>query len=168
MAKDKGKPAAEPAEGAPKKGKGKLLIIIIAAVVLLAGGGGAAWYFLHAKKAGGHEEAKHEAEPSKPPVFVKLEPFTVNLTADGEDHYLQTDIDLQVADHKVTDNIKAHMPEIRNSVLLLLSSKTAGMLVPVEGKQKLSNEIKEQINKALHAKEEEGVSGVFFTSFVIQ
>lgn len=168
MAKGKEKPAAEPVEGAPKKGKGKLLIIIIAAVVLLAGGGGAAWYFLHAKKAGGHEEAKHAAEPSKPPVFVKLEPFTVNLTADGEEHYLQTDIELRVVEQKVIDNVKAHMPEIRNNVLLLLSSKTAGALVSAEGKQKLSSEITEQINKVLHAKEEDGVSGVFFTSFVIQ
>lgn len=171
MAKDKGKPAAEAAagdEGAPKKGKkAKLLIIIVAAVVLLAGGGGAAWYFLHAKKADHEETAKHE-EPAKPPVFVKLESFTVNLTADGEDHYLQTEIELKVADAKVTENIKAHMPEIRNNVLLLLSSKTAGALSPMEGKQKLSEEIQGQINKVLHAKDEEGVSGVFFTSFVIQ
>ncbi|MDP2785924.1 MAG: flagellar basal body-associated protein FliL [Sulfurimicrobium sp.] len=167
MAKDKGKPAAEVAEGAPKKGKGKLLIIIIAAVVLLGGGGGAAWYFLHAKKPGDGEQVKHE-EPAKPPVFVKLEAFTVNLTADGEDHYLQTDVELKVADAKVSDNIKAHMPEIRNNILLLLSSKTAGALSSMEGKQKLSNELKEQVNKVLHAKDADGVSGVFFTSFVIQ
>lgn len=167
MAKDKGKPAVEVAEGAPKKGKGKLLIIIIAAVVLLGGGGGAAWYFLHAKKTGGEEQVKHE-EPAKPPVFVKLEAFTVNLTADGEDHYLQTDVELKVADAKVSDDIKAHMPEIRNNILLLLSSKTAGALSSMEGKQKLSNELKEQVNKVLHAKDADGVSGVFFTSFVIQ
>ena len=167
MAKDSGKPAAEVVEGAPKKGKGKLLIIIIAAVVLLGGGGGAAWYFLHAKKAGDGEQAKHE-EPAKPPVFVKLESFTVNLTADGEDHYLQTDIELKVADAKVSDDIKAHMPEIRNNVLLLLSSKTASALSSMEGKQKLSSEVKEQVNKVLHAKDADGVSGVFFTSFVIQ
>lgn len=167
MAKGKEKPAADATEGAPKKGKGKLIIIIVAAVVLLGGGGGAAWYFLHAKKSG-HEEVKHEAEPAKPPVFAKLETFTVNLTADGEDHYLQTDIELKVADAKVSENIKVHMPEIRNNVLLLLSSKTASNLASVDGKQKLSAEIKGQINKVLHAKEEEGVSGVFFTSFVIQ
>ena len=167
MAKDKGKPVAEVVEAAPKKGKGKLLIIIVAAVVLLGGGGGAAWYFLHGKKAGNEEQVKHE-EPAKPPVFVKLEAFTVNLTADGEDHYLQTDIELKVADAKVSDVIKEHMPEIRNNVLLLLSSKTAGALSSMEGKQKLSNEIKEQVNKVLHAKDADGVSGVFFTSFVIQ
>ncbi|MDD5403143.1 MAG: flagellar basal body-associated protein FliL [Sulfuricella sp.] len=167
MAKDKGKPAAEAAEAAPRKGKGKLLIIIVAAVVLLGGGGGAAWYFLHGKKEGGEATAKHE-DPAKPPVFVKLEAFTVNLTADGEDHYLQTDIELKVSDAKVSDQVKEHMPEIRNNVLLLLSSKTAGALSTMEGKQKLSDEIKEQVNKVLHVKDADGVSGVFFTSFVIQ
>lgn len=168
MSKDKAKPAADAAEAAPKKGKGKLLIIIVAAVLLLAGGGGAAWFVLH-KKSAGHEEtqAKHE-EPAKPPVFARLESFTVNLSADGEEHYLQTDIELQVHDAKDVDKIKAHMPEVRNNILLLLSSKTAGALASVEGKEKLSSEIREQINKALHAKEGEGVSGVFFTSFVIQ
>lgn len=171
MAKDKEKPADDEAEVAPKKGKGKLLIIlIVAAVVLLAAGGGAAWYFMHAQKAAhdGQEEAKPETKPGKPPVFVKLEPFTVNLATDGEEHMLQTDIELKVADAKATETVKAHMPEIRNTLLLLLSSKTAGALASAEGKQKLSGEIKAQINKALHVKEDEGVSGVFFTSFVIQ
>lgn len=167
MAKDKEKPAAEGVEGAPKKGKLKLIIIIVAAVVLLAGGGGAAWFFLQAKKSGHEEEAKHE-EPAKPPVFAKLETFTVNLAADGEEHYLQTDIELKVADAKVIEKVKTFMPEIRNNILLLLSSKTAGALSTMEGKQKLSNEIKGQINKALQATDEDGVSGVFFTSFVIQ
>lgn len=167
MAKDKEKPAAEAAEGSPKKGKRKLLIIIVAIVVALAGGAGGAWYFLHTKKAGPDAEAKHE-EPAKPPVFVKLEAFTVNLRADGEEHYLQTDIELKVADAKITDKVKAHMPEIRNNVLLLLSSKTAGELSSTEGKQKLSGEIMGQINKVLQGTDEDGVSGVFFTSFVIQ
>ena len=167
MAKDKGKPV--PADEAPKKkGKGKLLIIIVAVLVVLGvAGGGAAWFLLHGKKSG-PEAAKHEAEAGTPPVFVKLETFTVNLTADGEDHYLQTEIELKVANAKVTENVKAHMPEIRNNVLLLLSSKTAGSLAPMEGKQKLSREIADQINKVLHVKGDEGVTGVFFTSFVIQ
>ena len=170
MAKDKGKPAVDVAAGAPTKGKGKLLVIIVAAVVLLAGGGGGAWYFMHAKKSAhdGQETGKHDAEPAKPPVFVKLETFTVNLTSEGEDRMLQTDVELKVADAKVTDTIKAHMPEIRNALLLLLSSKTASALATAEGKQKLSGEVRAQINKVLNVKEAEGVSGVFFTSFVIQ
>jgi flagellar basal body-associated protein FliL len=60
------------------------------------------------------------------------------------------------------------MPEVRNALLLHLSSKTASALSSSEGKQKLSREIKEKINKELHAKGDEGVSGVYFTSFLIQ
>lgn len=170
MAKDKGKAAAAPAEAAPvaKRGKAKLLIVVVVAVVLLGGAGGAAWYFLHAKKGGATEETKKEAKPAEAPVFVKLKPFTVNLTSEGEDHYLQTEIELKVADAKMTDKIKEHMPEVRNNLLLLLSSKTAGTLGSMEGKQKLAKEIEDQVNKALGTKAEDGVSGVFFTSFVIQ
>ncbi len=168
MAKDKEKPAAAAEEAAPKKGKGKLLVIIIAAVVLLAGGGGgAAWYFLKAKKPASAEEAKKE-KPDAPPVFTRLETFTVNLTADGEEHYLQTDVELKVADIKVVEAIKAHMPEIRSNLLLLLSSKTASVVATLDGKKKLSKEMVKQVNEILHAKEGEGVSDVYFTTFVIQ
>lgn len=102
------------------------------------------------------------------PIFLKLEPFTVNLTADDAEHFLQTEIELKVADHKVTDLIKANIPNIRNNVLLLLSSKTARTLSSIEGKQKLGDEIKKLLNKILNGREDGGVSEVLFTSFVIQ
>ncbi len=121
------------------------------------------------KPAGeGAKEAAHDTKPEQPPVFVKLETFTVNLVAEGEDHILQTDIELKVADAKSIEIVKGHMPEIRNTLLLLLSSKTASALASAEGKRKLSGDIKVQINKLLHVNESEGVSGVYFTSFVIQ
>ena len=93
--------AAAPAtaEAPPKKGK-KKLIIILAAVLLLAGiGGGVAVYMMKKKAAeaaaaeaaseegegAGDAHAKHAPKKEKkgdahaPPVFVPLEPFTVNL-----------------------------------------------------------------------------------------
>jgi flagellar FliL protein len=121
------------------------------------------------KTAGQHKAEKKE-EAEKPPVFTRLEQFTVNLQrSDGEDHYLQVEMDLQVADDKVIENIKLRMPQIRNAMLLLLSSKTADDLAPVEGKQKLAAEIVAQVNKILGAKEpKQGVLGVYFSAFVIQ
>ena len=163
-------PPAEAPEEAPKpKKKGKLLIILLA-LVLLGGGGGAAWWFLAGSKAGtGQAHEKEEAE--KPPVFTRLDQFTVNLQrgADGEDHYLQVDVDLQVADDKVTEQIKLRMPQIRNALLLLMSSKTAEELGPVEGKQRLATDIVTQVNKILGVKDpKQGVLGVYFSAFVIQ
>lgn len=163
-------PPAEAPEEAPKpKKKGKLLVIILA-LALLGGGGGAAWWFLvGSKSATGQSHKKEEAE--KPPVFTRLDQFTVNLQRgpDGEDHYLQVDVDLQVADDKVIEQIKLRMPQIRNALLLLLSSRTADDLAPVEGKQKLAADIVAQVNKILGAKDsKQGVLGVYFSAFVIQ
>jgi len=158
---------AESEEDVPAKKKGgKLLIIIIAVVVLLGGGGGAAWFFLM-NKPSGTEPAAPKVEAPKPPIFMSLETFTVNLQ--GGSSYLQLNIDLRVSDDKVIDAIKLHMPEIRNGILLLLSSKSVTDLSTVAGKQKLGEEIRAQVNKliALHDPKH-GVLGVFFTSFVIQ
>jgi len=167
MARDKAK-EEQKGEGsgaeAPKK-KSKLPLVL-AVLAILAGGGGAAWYFL--QSAGGHGQAAKE-EKLQPPVFVTLETFTVNLQGDGGDHYLQVGVDLKVADQAVADAVKLHMPEIRNGVLLLLSSKRGEELVSMAGKQKLSMEIQEQVNKPLNLKPgSKGVVGVYFTSFVIQ
>lgn len=162
MARDKAKVEAV-AEEPPKKKKGKLFLVL---GILLVLGGGAAWYFAQSDT----KPAEHKEEKPKPPVFVTLETFTVNLQADGGgEHYLQVGIDLKVTDLTVVDLVKLHMPEIRNGVLLLLSSQSAEQIASLEGKQKLSAEIQEQVNKPLNAKATgKGVTGVFFTSFVIQ
>jgi len=152
----------ESVEAKPKK-KGKLLIIVIL-VVLLAGGGGAAWYFMQGSK---DHHAAPEKPVEKPPVFEKLEQFTVNLT--GGEHYLQAEISLKISDPKVGEDIKLHMPEIRDVLLRLLSSKQAEDLATVEGKKQLSEDIQKQTNKVLGVKQpKEGVLAVLFTSFIIQ
>ena len=165
MARDKAKEEAV-ADEPPKKKKGKLFLVLGILLVLGGAGGGAAWYFTQSDT----KLAEHKEEKPKPPVFVTLETFTVNLQADGGgEHYLQVGIDLKVTDPTVVDLVKLHMPEIRNGVLLLLSSKSAEQIASLEGKQKLSADIQEQVNIPLNAKATgKGVTGVFFTSFVIQ
>lgn len=168
MAKDKEKPEVKSAEAAAKPKKPKLIILVIVAVMLIGGGGGAAWYFLMGAKKGGDTHQKEDKQ--KPPVFVTLERFTVNLSSsDGVDHFLMIGVDLKVADQKAADVVKSHMPEIRNGVLLLLSSKTVEVLATLEGKKKLSAEIVKQVNDPLHLKEgEQGTTDALFTEFVIQ
>lgn len=163
----KAAPAAEGSEASAPKSN-KKLIIIIAAVAILAGGGGAAWYFMQPK----HDEHKKEEkkhEPETPPVFVTLESFTVNLQPDPDEKFLQVDLTVKVAKPEQEEELKHHMPEIRNRVLMLLTSKKASELTTLEGKNALAKEITEQIklpfSKEGHPQE---VLGVFFTSFVVQ
>ncbi|MBQ0958458.1 flagellar basal body-associated FliL family protein [Ideonella sp. 4Y11] len=153
--------APDAAEAAPKKGKKKLIIIIAAVAVLLLGGGGAAFYVM--KKNAAAEEAAAEGEdgessahvekkPKKDkkekkddkhalPVFVPLDPFTVNLADRDSDRFAQIGITLQVEDAHAGDEIKAYLPAIRNNILLLLSRKSAQDLAGAEGKELLAEEI---------------------------
>jgi flagellar protein FliL len=161
MASRPNKPLKESNDGKAEKksGKARLAIIIVAVLLVGGAGGAAAWYYgnLHATPA------------PKIPVFLSLETFTVNLEPENSDQHLQTNLTLKVGDNEAVSRIKLHMPEVRNRVLLLLSSKTASQIATVEGKKKLATELLAEINQPF----EEGAGGqavesVLFTSFVIQ
>ncbi len=153
-------PAAD--EAPPRKSK-KKLFIIIGMVVLLAGGGGGAWFMTQAKNAPGVAKS----EPPKPPVFMPLETFTVNLQ--GGVNYLQADITLQVSDPAQLEEIKLHMPRVRSRLLALLSSKNAEDLATTENKKILAQEIMAQITQPFYPKgKPQKIDDVLFTTFVIQ
>lgn len=161
MAQDKEK------EAVPQKKPRKKLVVALAALVILGAAGGAgAWYYQN-HPALAHKKAKEE--PPKPPVFVSLETFTVNLQPDPAEQFLQVDLTLQLADEAEAELIKQHMPEVRNRLLMLLTSKKSSEISSVEGKKKLSVEISAQLKEAFVAGSKlQKVAGVFFTSFVIQ
>lgn len=159
-------------EGAAPKKSNKKLIIIIAAVVILLGGGVAAWLLTsggHDAEEGEHAaEEKHAAEP-KAPVFVKLDTFTVNLNPEEGDKYLQVDITLNATEKADADMLEQYMPQVRNRVLMILTSKLASEISDMEGKQILGQELTEHINEPYsEGAQPLTVKEAFFTSFVIQ
>ncbi|MFA5913490.1 MAG: flagellar basal body-associated protein FliL [Burkholderiales bacterium] len=167
-------PAEESA--APPRKKRSLLKILLLLTLLAGAAGGGAWYFLRgqepatAPKPGAAKTAKAKQDPSKPPVFVTLEPFTVNLQHDDSAaQYLQVGLALKVNDESVVDKIKLHMPEIRNRILLLLSSKKASEISTLQGKQALSTELAREVGAPLAGSvPAQAIDSVLFTSFVIQ
>lgn len=161
----KAPPQAEVATEAPVVKSKKPLFLILGIVVLVLGGGGAAaWYFTQPKST---QHAK--AEPAKPPVFVNMDAFTVNLQSEDSDKFLQTAFTLQVKDDSQVEIIKQHLPQVRSRLLLLLSSQKASDILTPDGKNQLAKEIIAQVNKPFEPKATpQSVTGVFFTSFVIQ
>lgn len=158
------KVADTPAE-APVKSKKKIYLIAAITLLLIAGAAGG-WFYLQDKNAAA---GSAQVEAPKAPVFITLEPFTVNLQTEDIDQYLQTQFSLQVADSGEADNIKLYMPQVRSRLLTLLSSRKASELNTPEGKQQLTDDIIAQVKKPFTAKgPEQKVSNVFFTSFVIQ
>ncbi len=181
---------------APKK-KGKLFLFLGIGVLVLALGAVAAFMMLKKPPAeegeDGEEVASEAHKPAKkgekapPPVFVKLDAFTVRLQNEGADSYLQTVPELRVLDAHIAEDIKAYMPEIRHKSLLVISAKQPTDVNNPAGVQKLSNELRATINgilshgtsKKKKKKEVEGeisdeaepddpVQAVLFTSFIVQ
>lgn len=191
---------------APPKKKKLLLMIIVGVLVLVLGGGGA-MMMLKKKPVDEEGDDEHPAKEEKsakkakkkdghdtPPVFVKLDAFTVKLQVDQQEAYLQTTPELRVVDLPVGDKVKAYMPEIRHKITLILMSRKAADISGPVGVQKLANEIRVAINRILDGpktvkkkgkkgqvvEEEEheeitdeadpsdSVQAVLFTSFIIQ
>jgi flagellar FliL protein len=196
--------AAEDADAAkpPPKSKKKLIIIVAAVLLLVLGGGGAFLYISKQKAAaaalaeeegGGGEStahapaASHSADKS-PPVYLPMDNMVVNLADAGGERVAQVGITLQVLDSKASDNVKAYMPTIRSSVLMLLSQKTSEELLSAEGKQKLIEDILREASVPFGGGEEDApeesattkkkpkkkvavqypVVGVLFSSLIVQ
>lgn len=171
-AKEEGAEAEVPVVTGSKKKK----FIIIGAIVavVLAAGGGAAAYFLNSSTPH-KKEAKKPAEKSAPAVFLNMENFVVNLQSENGDKYLQAGITMQVKNEEQMTYYKENMPQLRSRIILLLSSKTAEELLTNAGKLKLANEIIKQAQLPFNKDEptskeveDRKISGVFFTSFMIQ
>lgn len=152
---------------APTKKKRLMFMLIgIVALVVLAGGGVGVWLLMTPAEDATHGETA-QLEEEQAPIYEKLDTFTVNL-ADRE-HYLQVELALKLSDPEALSKTKLYMPEVRDVLLRLLSSKTSEELSSQEGKDRLASEIHAQVNEVLRIKEPgKGVKGVLFNSFIIQ
>jgi len=172
----KADPKADAAAAAPAGSKKKLIIMILAAVLVLGAGAGGGWYFSQSTAAHGDEEApakehkkKKKKDPEAKPEYVPVEAFTVNLQPENGEQYLQVQFTLQVAGAEQAALVKDNMALVRNRVLLLLSGKKASEINTVQGKQQLATELKESITEPFEKDgDEQEVSDVLFTSFIIQ
>ena len=164
----------------PPPKKSKLMLMLVLLVVLAGGGGGAYFYFMqspsksdeHAKadeKEGGeHGEGKTAAAGSA--NYVPLQPpFVVNLSDTEAMRYLQADMEVLCRDPKVVDDVKLHMPHLRDRILLLLSQQRVADLNTREGKEALQAKILLEIQNVLKKETgKPGVEALYFTSFVMQ
>ena len=174
----------------PKKAASKLVLIVVIALLLLGligVGGYLAVSMLGAKKAakGGAEQSAPAAEgehggggekaggekggeaggEAKMGVFVSLDPFIVNLASEAGKRYLKVTMQLELARPDMSNEVTNRMPQIKDAVITVLSSKTAEDLLTIEGKFRLKEQVLTRINNTLTAGV---VKNIFFVEFVIQ
>lgn len=174
---------------APPKKSRKRLIIVIATVVLLLGSGAAAFLLLKPSHTPKPELEEKEAPATKTVSYIELGTFTANLIQEEGDRYLQASISLKITKPELAEKIKISNPEILHRVNMLLQSKRPSELASFEGKQKLADQIKAQVEFVLglrraapiinqeQAEDEDApaayviktdIADVLFTSFIIQ
>lgn len=159
-----------------KKNRGKKGALIVGAVIVFAGAAGAGAQFLVRPASADDPAAEATQSRKRDPVFVALEQFTVNLADEGGERFAQVGLTLEVQDEKTDKAIRVHMPSIRNSVLLLLSSKKSEELLTLDGKQELASQIALRAGGALGwTSAAEGavqrpnpVAAVHFSHFIVQ
>jgi flagellar protein FliL len=159
----------------PKKGKG-MLIGIIAVVLIGLGAGG--FFFLKGKSSASHEgegaaqEASNhggghgvDAEKGAASAVFNLEPFIVNLQDNSGTRYLKLTINLELEPNGTVTELQSQTAQIRDSLIILLSSKGYADIGTVEGKYQMRDEIVARVNQFLHKSK---VKTAYFTEFVIQ
>ncbi len=151
-------------EKSKEKGAGRKWMVVSAVLVVL-GVGGFFGYSLYAARSSTPEN-QAEAEQA-PKVNLPLRSFIVNLmdqNAMGK-RYLKLTMAIQIDGEEHRAMVERHEPQIRDAVLLLLSSQACDDLSTMGGKLKLKQSLLTRINALL---EEPRVSGIFFTEFVVQ
>ncbi len=161
------------ADEQPPQKKSKLKWILLILLLLLIGGGAAgAWFFfLHDKfmppKDGAKTEKVEVNNAGAKPLgtTVSLPVFTVNLADPLGQRFIKINLDVEVADAKVTDEITQQNARIRDTVILLLSSKSYADIATTESKLMLKSEITDRLNNILGPGK---IHQVFITDMVIQ
>ncbi len=171
--KDQGKEVKEQEE---KKKSPLIKIIVIVLLLAVLAGGGIAGYFLiiapkmkssgsssHPAPAAAHEQGEGGAQSGG---FIKpLDPFVVNLTDGQGTRYLKAVVQLEMESELLNGEIDNKMPQIRDEIIMLLSSKSFDDLSSTPGKRALKRGMVDSVNKHLSTGK---VVNVFFSDFVIQ
>ena len=177
MAKDKNDKKAEteaPQVEQKKGSKLKWIIVSLVGVALLGGGGFFGWTFFSS-----HKQEASKVQASAPPIpkgkieteevhssfTYPLDPFIVNLSDTPEIRYLKITIKLELENEEQSKEVESNIAQVRDSLLILLSSKEYEGIRTTEGKFKLREEIVERANNIIKKGK---VKTAYFTEFVVQ
>jgi flagellar FliL protein len=170
--------AAAPAESSDAKGGGGKPIILYALVVLnmlVVAGVGFMLYSAKKKEAeqptldkviqGEHQAQaeEHHEEQDFVGKMIPMETFLVNLSGNRGNKLLKVNMELEVEGEKVMEEIDKRKPQIRDIIIILLSSKTYAQLSSTEGKEFLREEIRDTVNSFLTKGK---IKRVHFTEFI--
>ena len=150
----------------------KAIIIVLVVVQFMMFGGLVAFLMMSGvlnQKGDQISTAKQSAD-IQDAIYISFEPaFTVNFGGAASSRFMQVTIEAMTYDSAIPQEISKHMPVIRNSIVLLLSSQSVESVSSLEGKEKLRKAILSNVQEILTQRVgKTGIEEIYFTSFVMQ
>jgi flagellar FliL protein len=151
----------------------KLVLILVSVLVILMLGLSAGLYLMWNKlsamevptaQAAANASPKAPAENLPGPIF-SLDTFIVNLADEGGHRYLRVTMDLELVEGSTQDEVKGRLPQIRDSILMILPTKRFQDISTAQGKAALRDEIMEKLNSLYSHKV---IGNIYFSEFVVQ
>ena len=94
-----------------------------------------------------------------------LDTFIVNLADEGGNRYLRVTMDLELGNPELETEIVNRLPQVRDSILMILPSKQFSDISSVQGKIALRDEMIEALNRFLTQGK---ITNIYFKEFVVQ
>ncbi len=152
----------------------KILVLLIGVMMMLMLGLGGGlfmmWNQLSALNAQSVADAGEQPdevvslEQSLGPIF-SLDTFIVNLADKGGTRYLRVTMDLELGNSDLEDELHKRLPQVRDSLLMILPSKRFEDISTVQGKTALRDEMLEALNGYLGQGK---ITNIYFKEFVVQ
>jgi flagellar FliL protein len=150
------------AEGVEEKKKSSLVKIIILVVAVAALGGGGFFAYLKFFKKAPDSSKQPVVEPA---VMQEMGTFLVNLADPGGKRYLKVTIQFELSNAKVGTELARRTVEVRDKIIMLLSSKEYEEIGNPTGKMTLKKELINQMNRFL---QDGQVKEIYFSEFLVQ
>jgi len=106
-----------------------------------------------------------EGGKKDPGANFVLDPFVLNLSNHGNEGALKISVVLDLSKAVLVEKAKTKTPQLRDAIIMVLSTQSKEDLATQEGKAQLKEEILAQANQILN---EGSVRNVYFPDFVMQ
>ena len=153
---------------APEQRRGGILhaVALACAIALAIGGiGAAAWRAGVGRIATPPTAVPPAVAGTREGTLEPMDPFIANLADEDGRRYLKATMQVEFYDAIAPPEFHRRLPQARDMLLTLLSSKTFADVRSPQGKAVLREEIVNRLNTVLN---EDAVKAVYFTEFIVQ
>lgn len=145
--------------------KSDFKIILIGLVFFLIAMGGS-YFYMSSLMAPLMPENQSEKQGASTGNLISIGEFTTNINDVSGTRFLKVEVYVEVAkdNKKSEEELNALMPIVKDSILSIISSKTAADL-DVRNRDNLKKEIRDSLNRKIGS---EMIKDVYFTNFIMQ